>query len=100
MAEKIDYNQFKYMSEELDNIIQTNETRLSRLEKDYTKKPDINKAEISRYIVDHWGFLTDKEKLNFLNEFLESVTIVNCDTDRHIGKEEVLNLHFYSAKLH
>lgn len=98
MAEKIDYNQFKYMSEELDNIIKTNETRLSRLEQDYTKKPDINKAEISRYIVDHWKLLTDKEKLNFLNEFVESITIVNRDTDRHNGKAEVLDVKFYLSQ--
>lgn len=95
MAQKIDYNQFKYMSEELDSIIQVNETRLSRLEQVYTKKPDINKAEISRYIVDHWKLLTDKEKLNFLNEFVESITIVNRDTDRHNGKAEVLDIKFY-----
>lgn len=98
MAEKIDYNQFKYMSEELDNIIKTNETRLSRLEQDYTKKPDINKAEISRYIVDHWKLLTDNEKLNFLNEFVESITIVNRDTDRHNGKAEVLDVKFYLSQ--
>ena len=98
MTEKIDYNQFKYMSEELDNIIKTNETRLSRLEQDYTKKPDINKAEISRYIVDHWKLLTDKEKLNFLNEFVESITIVNRDTDRHNGKAEVLDVKFYLSQ--
>lgn len=98
MAEKIDYNQFKYMSEELDNIIKTNETRLSRLEQDYTKKPDINKTEISRYIVDHWKLLTDKEKLNFLNEFIESITIVNRDTDRHNGKAEVLDVKFYLSQ--
>lgn len=99
MAEKIDYNQFKYMSEELDNIIQANETRLSRLEQDYTKKPDINKAKISRYIVDHWRLLTDKEKLNFLNEFVESITIVNRDTDRHKGKAEVLDIRFYDTSV-
>lgn len=98
MAEKIDYNQFKYMSEELDNIIKTNETRLSRLEQDYANKPDINKAEISRYIVDHWKLLTDSEKLNFLNEFVESITIVNRNTDRHNGKAEILDVKFYDYK--
>ena len=99
MAEKIDYNQFKYMSEKLDNIIKTNETRLSRLVKDYANKPNINKAEISMYIVDHWKLLTDKEKLNFLNEFVESITIVNRDTDRHTGKAEVLDIKFYGSNI-
>lgn len=99
MAEKINYNQFKYMSEELDNIIKSNEIRLSRMEQYYATKPDINKADISRHIVDHWKLLTDKEKLNFLNEFVESITIVNRDTDRHNGKAEVLDIKFYSTSV-
>lgn len=98
MAEKLDYNQFKYMSEKLDNIIKTNETRLSRLEQDHSNKPNINKAEISRYIVDHWKLLTDSEKLNFLNEFVESITIVNRDTNKHNGKAEILDVKFYDYK--
>lgn len=98
MAEKLDHNQFQYMSEELKKIIKTNEDRLHHLEKEYANKPDINKAEISRYIVDHWKLLTDKEKLNFLNEFVESITIVNRDTDRHNGKAEILDIKFYDYK--
>lgn len=98
MADKLDYNQFQYMSEELDNIIKTNENRLHHLEQDYANKPDINKVEISRYIVDHWKLLTDKEKQNFLNEFVESITIVNRDTDRHNGKAEILDVKFYDYK--
>lgn len=99
IAEKIDYNQFKYMSEELENIIKINKTKLSRLEQNYTKKPNINKAEISKYIVDHWKLLTDKEKLNFLNEFIKSITIVNHNTDRHNGKAEILEIKFYDTNV-
>lgn len=98
MAEKLDYQQFKYMSEELDRIIKDNETKLSHLEQDYANNTNINKAEISRYIVDHWKLLTNKEKLNFLNEFVESITIVNRDTDRHNGKAEILDVKFYDYK--
>ena len=96
IAEKLDYKQFKYMSEELDRIIQANKTRLSCLEQNYTKKPDINKLNISMHIEDHWKLLTDKEKLNFLNEFVESIMIVNRDIDRHNGKADVLDIKFYS----
>ena len=69
------------------------------MEQYYATKPDINKADISRHIVDHWKLLTDKEKLNFLNEFVESITIVNRDTDRHNGKAEVLDIKFYSTSV-
>jgi hypothetical protein len=62
------------------------------------KNPDINKAKISRRIVDHWRLLIDKEKLNFLNEFVESITIVNQDTDIHNGKAEILDVKFYDYK--
>lgn len=96
MAEKIDYEKFKYMSDELDNIIKVNEDKLSKLEQDYSNKPDINIAEISRYIVDHWRLLTDNEKLNFLHEFVESITIVNRDPNRHNGKAEVIDVRFYN----
>lgn len=98
MAEKIDYNKFKYMSEELDRILKENETKLKVLEQQYAEKPIIDKKEISRYIVDHWKNLTDKEKLEFLNEFVESITIVNRDTDKHNGKAEVLDVKFYDYK--
>lgn len=99
ISEKIDYNQFKYMSEELDSLIKINETRLSHLKQDYINKLDVNKIEISRNIVDHWKVLTDKEKFNFLNEFVESITMVNRDTDRHNGKAEILEVKFYDVNL-
>lgn len=95
MAEKIDYNQFKYMYDELDNIINTNEIRLSHLEIKYENKLDIYKSDISLKVIDHWKLLTNKEKLNFLNEFVESITLVNLDTDRYNGKVNILNVKFY-----
>jgi len=99
MLEKIDYNQFKYMNEQLDNIIKINENRLFRLKQDYLNKPEKNKAKISMYMVEHWKLLTDKEKLNFLNEFVEIITIVNRDTNRHNGKAEILNVKFYNTSM-
>ena len=100
MMEKIDYNQFKYMSEEIDKIIKMNEKRLSDLEKSNFIDFNIDKDKISKCIVDHWRLLTNKEKLIFLNEFVESIIIVNNNLDRHNGKAELLDVKFYSMSLH
>ena len=98
MAEMIDYEKFKYMSAELDRVIKENELKLMGLERNYAAKPNINKNKISKYIVEHWRNLTNKEKLQFLNQFVESITIVNRDTDRNRGKAEVLDVKFYDYK--
>lgn len=98
MAEKLDYDKFKYMSEEIDRIISENELKVKSLEQSYALKPSINKKDISKYIVEHWKNLTNKEKLEFLNQFVESITIVNRNTDRNRGKAEVLDVKFYEFK--
>lgn len=95
MSEMIDYEKFKYMSEELDEVIKENELKAKALEQSCASKHSINKKDISKYIVEHWKNLTNKEKLEFLNQFVESITIVNRDTDRNRGKAEVLDVKFY-----
>lgn len=95
MSEMIDYEKFKYMSEELDELIKENELKVKELEQSCASKPSINKKDISKYIVEHWKNLTNKEKLEFLNQFVESITIVNHDIDRNRGKAEVLDVKFY-----
>lgn len=96
MSEKIDYNKFKYMSDELDNIVKTNELKLQKLEASIGNKPvAIDKSKISKYIVDHWNHLTNKEKYDFLSEFVESIVIVNRNSNRYNSKAEVVDVMFY-----
>lgn len=99
MSEKIDYDKFKYMSDELDKIIKNNEQTLAKLQACYNNKPvTIEKSKISKYIVDHWSNMTNKEKYEFLNQFVESIIIVNRDGDRYNGKAEVVDVKFYDFK--
>ena len=95
MTEMIDYEKFKYMNDKLDNIIKENELKQREFEQNYVLRPTINKKEISRYIVEHWKNLTNKEKFEFLNQFVKSITIVNRNTDRNRGKAEILDVKFY-----
>lgn len=99
ISEKIEYDKFKYMSDELDKIVETNEQKLVKLQASYNKETaTIEKSKISKYIVDHWRNLTNKEKFEFLNQFVESIIIVNRDVDRYNGKAEVIDIIFYDFK--
>ena len=96
MVEKLDYKSFKYMNDELDSIIKENEAKLNTLVANHNTKPaPINKDSISKHIVDHWQNLTGKEKFEFLNEFVESIVIVNRSPKRNSGKAEIMDIKFY-----
>ena len=70
--------------------------KLQKLEASIGNKPvAIDKSKISKYIVDHWNYLTNKEKYDFLSEFVESIVIVNRNSNRYNGKAEVLDVMFY-----
>ncbi len=95
ILEKINYDQFKYMDEKLEKIIQENLIRLSSLEESYKHQSIISNNNISPFIVDHWKILTNKEKLKFLNEFVKYITVVNNDICN--GKVQILGVDLYSA---
>ena len=98
MGTLLSYDNFKYMSDELDKVIKEYESKLNVLEKQISNNLDIEKTEISKYIVDHWQALTNHEKLQFLNEFVETITIVNRNKERRNGKVEILDVKFYEYK--
>ena len=95
MANVIDHNQLVYMTNELKDIIKTNEEKLKELQLKYQPVPTINKNDIAKNIIEHWEYLTDSEKLCFLTDFVEEIVIVNRNNDRHNGEAEVLNVKFY-----
>ena len=51
---------------------------------------------ISRNIKEHWEFLTESERREFLTQFVKKIVIVNRSTDRHKGIPEILNIEFYN----
>lgn len=98
MASSLSYDKFKYMSDELDKVIKEYEAKLKSLEDNVASNPRIDKVEISKYIVEHWKVLTNQEKYEFLNQFVESITIVNRSPKKRNGKAEVLDVKFYNYK--
>lgn len=95
MTNDIDYNQMKYMTTELekDNLILKKE--LTRLEKQYEPVKQIDKNLIANTIKEHWEYLSDKERMEFLTQFVEKIVIVNRDKNRVTGLPEIIEVKFY-----
>lgn len=96
MVNAIDHNQLTYMTSELKKVIKINEEKLKELQQRCKSCSVINKKNISKRILEHWEYLTNKEKLAFLNDFVEEIVIVNRNTDKHNGEAEIFNVRFYS----
>lgn len=95
MANTIDHNQLVYMTNELKQSIQINQEKLKEEESKLNPKKDIDKNRINKNISEHWNFLTDKEKLAFLTDFVEKIVIVNRSNDKQNGEAEVIGVKFY-----
>lgn len=95
MSNDIDYNQMKYMTVELDNQFDILSKELNELEKQNQPTKQIDKNLIANTIKEHWKYLSNKERLEFLDQFVEEIVIVNRDTDRLNGHPEIIDVKFY-----
>lgn len=94
LFDKITHRQFIYMNEELEK--QGEKTKLdieNRKQKIRVSQKRSNKIEPR--IKEHWKHLTDKERLTFLEEFVEEIVIVNKNTDKIKGKPDIIDVKFY-----
>lgn len=95
MNNEIEHNQLKYMTEELNKSYSILNNELKELEKSYQLKKEIDKNTIAKTIKEHWEYLSNRERLEFLTEFVESITIVNRSNDKVNGHPEILEVKFY-----
>ncbi|MDD2518408.1 MAG: recombinase family protein [Bacilli bacterium] len=95
MRNDIDYNQMSYMTSELEKNFTILKKELTRLEKQYQPTKQIDKSLIAKTIKEHWKYLSDKERLEFLTRFVEKIVIVNRDTNRVSGRPEIIEVKFY-----
>jgi hypothetical protein len=65
------------------------------LDKQYQPTKQIDKNLIAIIFKEHWKYLSNKERLNFLTQFLEEIIIVNIDVDRLNGLSEIMEVKFY-----
>ena len=95
MLNEITREQLKYMTKELEKKQETLTTEISKIKSSLIPRIAINKNHIAKSIKEHWEFLSDCERLNFLTNFVEEIVIINKDKDKHNGKPEILSVKFY-----
>ena len=97
LENKLNYDEYKIMKGTLEESIK-------ELKKDIKKEKkklevsncDIDKNKISKNIKDHWQYLTQDEKREFLKEFVKEIVIVNRSKDRKSKQlPEILEVKFY-----
>lgn len=94
MQNEIDHYQMKYMMDELNKKYSVIECELKELEVQYQPKTS-NISSVAKTIKEHWNYLSNKERLEFLNRFVERIVIVNRDTDKVNGRPEIIEVKFY-----
>lgn len=95
MADKITHEELRYMTDELDKKIEKLNNEIEQLELQLMPKSQIDKTQISKTIKEHWQYLSNREKLEFLSNFVEEIVIINRDKDKINGKPEILEVKFY-----
>lgn len=96
MDDKLEYNDYQMMKETLEKDYKGIEEEIKKMESLCTpteiKK---TKVKITKSIKEHWLYLTDKEKFEFLTQFVEKIVIINRDRDKINGKPEIIDINFY-----
>ena len=96
MESKVEFGEYKLMKTSLEQDINKLNNNIKKLEKEsIPKEEQIDKSKIARTIKEHWLYLTDFEKREFLTEFVEEIIIVNKDKDKTSGIPEILDIKFY-----
>lgn len=95
MNNDIDHNQLKFMTEELSKNHSILSRELKDIEKAYQPKTEVDKNTIAKTIKEHWEYLSKRERMEFLNQFVESITIVNRSSNKVNGRPEIVEVKFY-----
>lgn len=97
MESKIGFDEYQNMRSSIEIDITRLNCEINKIEKKLKpKEENIEKNEIVRNIKEHWSYLTNSEKREFLLNFVEEIVIVNRDKDKKNGKPVILNIKFYN----
>lgn len=94
ITNEIDNNQMKYMISKLDEQFNILNKELEGEKKQYNYRK-LDKELIPKTIKEHWKYLNNKERLEFLIQFVERITIINkidAEKNRCAG---IIDVKFY-----
>lgn len=95
MINNITHEQLQYMTSELDKKSEQLKREIDSLERIISPKEKVDKQKIATTIKEHWQYLSNKERLEFLNNFVEEIVVINRDKDKKNGKPEIISVKFY-----
>ena len=70
--------------------------KIEKMREGIKKKPTV--SNITKSIRDHWDYLSNDEKYQFLTEFVKKIVIVNKSKDKINGIPEIIDVEFYSEE--
>ncbi|MDD4036648.1 MAG: recombinase family protein [Bacilli bacterium] len=91
----ITHNQMQYMVKELNKKEKLLKQRLNKFKLVVDEVPKRSLKNISTNIKEHWGYLTNRERFGFLNQFVEKIVIINKNNDRINREPEILEVSIY-----
>jgi len=94
MEDKINEKQMQFMVKELAEKEKVLEQRKSKLESVLSCN-NIDLKSTPSSVKEHWKYLTNREKYDFLNQFIMSIVVINNDKDKVKGKIKILSINFY-----
>ncbi|MDD4547984.1 MAG: recombinase family protein [Bacilli bacterium] len=94
IEDKIDEKQMQYMTKDLSKKEKVLNQKRLKLESILSCN-NIDLKSISRSIKVHWKYLTNREKYDFLNQFIMSIVVINDDNDKVKGKIKILSINLY-----
>ena len=95
MIDNITYEQLQYMTIQLDKKIHFFKNEIGKLLNIINAHKAIDKSKIAKTIKAHWLYLSNKERQEFLTNFVKEIVIINRDKDRVNGRPEILEVKFY-----
>lgn len=96
MINELTHEQLKYMTKELDKKIEALSSEIERLKRITMPKDEVDRSKIAKTIKEHWLYLSNKEKLEFLTNFVEKIVIINRDKNKVNGNAEIIEVKFYN----
>ncbi len=95
LEDKIDEKQMHYMIKDLHKKEKVLKQRKYKLESILSCN-NTDLKSISRSVKVHWQYLTNREKYDFLNQFIMSIVVINEDHDKVKGKIKILSINLYN----
>ena len=94
--DRLEYNEYYTMKTSIEKEYAGIEKEIKRIESLSVPKKNVRTTKtIAKSIKEHWLYLTNQEKFEFLTQFVEKIVVVNKNKDKKNGVPEIIDIKFY-----